>query len=213
VLLSLGFDATAFITALNALSLQTGDRVIFVIPKTQTERAKQTRSEVEALLSTLAARGVKLDYKFLEVDEEDVLAAVASIASEALSSEEVYVEATGGVRSLVVALTLTAVLLQDRVKALHTFAESTGRRVKAPILAPGYLELSETERKILELADPKGLITLPYTADQLNLTEPTASRRLRELERKHLLQRVTERPATYRVTPLGSLALQHANKK
>jgi len=213
VLLSLGFDATAFITALNALSLQTGDRVIFVTPKIQTERAKRTRSEVEALLSTLAARGVKLDYKFLEVDEEDVLAAVASIAAEALSSEEVYVEATGGVRSLVVALTLTAVLLQDRVKSLHTFAESTGRRVKAPILAPGCLELSETERKILELADPKGLITLPYTADQLNLTEPTASRRLRELERKHLLQRVSERPATYLVTPLGRLALQHANKK
>lgn len=215
IIFSLGFDISGVVSALTTMPLESGDKLIFVIPRRDTERARRARRELEEFLKMLATRGLNLVYTYLRVNEEDVQEALSSIMYTILSEEgEVYLEATGGLRSIVVALTLAAVVLRERIAALHTIAESSGKRVPVPIPPPAPLDLDPVDREIIRLAESAGgEVTAPYLEIELEISKSTATRRLRSLSEKGLLVKVSKRPARYRLTPLGRLVARTARNR
>ena len=215
IIFSLGFDISGVVSALTTMSLEPGDKLIFVIPSRDTERAQRARRELEGFLKLLAARGLNLSHEYLRVNEENVQEALSSIMSAILSGKgEIYLEATGGLRSIVVALTLAAVVLRDRIASFHTVAESSGKRVPVPIISPALLNLDPVDKEILKLAaSAKGEVTAPYLEVELEISKPTATRRLRNLSKKGLLTQIAKKPAKYRLTPIGWLAAQTAQNE
>ncbi len=207
IIFSLGFDISGIISALTTMPLETGDKLVFIIPSRDTERSIRARQEIENFLNILAIRGMKLNHTYLRVNEEDIQEMLRDIMKVILDSEgEVYIEATGGLRSIIVALTLAAVILRKKIAAFHTIAESSGKRISISLIDPNPLDLDKIDVEILKLAASlKGEITTPYVEVMLNLTKPTATRRLHKLLEKGLLVSIARKPAKYKLTPLGWL--------
>ncbi len=210
IIFSLGFDISGIVSTLTNISLEPEDKLIFLIPSRDTDRSLQARKEIESFLNLLAVRGLKLNYTYLKVNEEDIQEMLKVIIEVILNNKgEIYIEAIGGLRSIVVAMTIAAILLRNKIVSFHTIAESSGKRISVPLIEPTVLNLDHIDLEILKLAAfLKGKITAPYAEIELRLSKPTITRRLRRLAKKGLLISTVKKPATYELTPLGWLAIR-----
>ena len=205
LIFNLGFDISGVVSAITSMPLKSGDKLVFIIPKKDDERSIRARKDIESFIRLLSTRGLELEYGYLRVNEEnieDILKDLFKLISS--TRGEVYIEATGGVRSIIVAMTIAAIILKDKVKEFHTVAETTGNRVKVPLIPYDIFRLDELDRQILKLAfESGGIVTTPYIEEQLEIPKSTATRRLHKLKEKGLLVQIGKRPATFSLTSIG----------
>ncbi|RLE85718.1 MAG: hypothetical protein DRJ39_01165 [Thermoprotei archaeon] len=205
LIFSLGFDISGVVSALTSMPLKSGDELVFVIPRKDNERSIRARGEIENFLRLLSTRGLRLNYRYLMVNEEnieDILKELFNLITN--SSGDIYIEATGGVRSIVVAMTIAAIIFRDKIKEFHTIAETTGNRVKVPLVPYDIFRLDKVDRQILKLAfECGGVITTPYIEEQLEIPKSTATRRLHKLREKGLLIQIAKKPARFSLTSIG----------
>ncbi len=209
IIFSLGFDTTGVMTLLTELRLNPGDEIFFLVPKRDTPKSAEARENIDRFLRLLSQRGLKLRHEFHRLDEEDAASMIAHIVELIDQGEEVYLEALGGLRSIVAAMTVAALLRPRKVAELAAVAESTSRRVKIPLPPLRPPRIDDLNRKILELAITASnhIVTLPYLQEALGKPKSTLSDRLRRLEEWGLLEKTRSRPATYRATPLAKALL------
>lgn len=210
IIFSLGFDTSGVISLLTELNLNPGDEIIFLVPKHDTPKSIEARENLDRFLRLLSQRGLELHYEFHRLNEEDAASMIAEIVNLVEEGEKVYLEALGGLRSIVAAMAVAAVLCQDKVAELAAVAESTSRRVKIPLPPVKPIRLDELDTEIIRLAleSRNGLITLPYLQQTMEKPKSTLSDKLRRLEEMGLLRRVRSRPATFKPTPLAKALLR-----
>ncbi|GEM_PF-1915642 len=215
IIFSLGFDTSGVISVLTELDLKPGDEIFFLVPRRDTPKSREARENIRRFLEMLADRGLELVYVFQELDEEDPASMIADIAGLIDEGEEVYVEALGGLRSIVASMTVAALLKRGKVAELAAVAESTGRRVKIPIppLSPPRLDRLYREILHIALGSSNGIVTLPYLEEVLGKPKSTLSDRLHNLEKWGLLRKIKSRPATYTPTPLARVLAGRAEKR
>ncbi|RLE63766.1 MAG: hypothetical protein DRJ38_06795 [Thermoprotei archaeon] len=205
LIFNLGFDISGVVSAITSMPLKSGDKLVFIIPRKDDDRSIRARRDIENFLRLLSTRGLELEYRYLRVNEENIEGILKDLFKLILDSQdEVYLEATGGVRSIVVAMTIAAIVLRDKIKEFHTVAETTGNRVKVPLMPYDIFRLDEVDRQILKLASESGgVVTTPYVEEQLGIPKSTATRRLHKLKEKSLLVQIGKRPATFSLTSIG----------
>ncbi len=214
IIFSLGFDTSGVISVLTELDLRPGDEIIFLVPQRDTPKSREARENIERFLRMLAARGLELGYEFHRLDEEDAASMIAEITGLIDGGEEVYLEALGGLRSIVASMTVAALLRRGKIAELAAVAESTSRRVKIPLppLSPPRLDRLYHEILRVALDSSNGIVTLPYLEEVLGRPKSTLSDRLHNLERWGLLKKVKSRPATYTPTPLAKILASKGNE-
>ncbi|MDJ0270748.1 MAG: hypothetical protein NXY59_09465, partial [Aigarchaeota archaeon] len=80
VLINMGFDPTASLDIVSAMSLSSGDMLIAVYPKSGDEvsrlRSEQARTQIKNYVSMLKTTGRNVKYEELELNLEDIATAI-----------------------------------------------------------------------------------------------------------------------------------------
>jgi len=206
IIFSLGFDTSGVISVLTELPLRSGDEIVFLVPSKETPKSREARQSIERFIGLLAQRGLDLKHRFISLDEEDAPGMVAEIVGLIDESPgPVYLEALGGLRSIVASMVVAALLRGDRIAELAAVAESTSKRVAVPLppLKPPRFTQLQLEILRIALSSKNGKISLPQLAIELGKPKTTLSDNLHKLEKWGLLKQVGKRPATYTPTPLA----------
>jgi CRISPR locus-related DNA-binding protein len=123
---TLGFDITTVTYLVGRTAFEEGDSLVFVMPvKEVPGRTSQTVAALKEFLEGIIARGVKIGYDFLKVDERDFIGDLIEIVRYVNRGGfgEVFVWVLGGTRAIVSLLTAYS-MLDPRVKGFFTYSES-----------------------------------------------------------------------------------------
>lgn len=203
VILSFGFDSSIVLTAYSKYDLESGDCIAFIIPNEKNARAESAIKSVESFLSNLKSRGVDIDLKILEVDANSIEKIILKISDFILQNDYVYyLEATGGIRSICVALTISAILLYPKIASFSTINEANGNIINVSL--PYFnLVISGAKKEILNLLLNKGNATTKTIATSLHKDISTVSRHLSELEESFIVEKDSKYDADYKLTYVG----------
>jgi len=191
IIMSLGYDTSALMSTLAEYRVESDDKFVFVIPSTSSSRQQVTIGEIEKTLRVLESKGLRLEFQFLEIDEHHLEEAVLSIASKIVENltREIYVEASGGLRGICIALYIAAAYFSELVIGFHTIAETTGKRVNVPISTLS-TDLKGVYRTLITLVvDSRENCTVEYLVTQTSKDRTTLCRQLEKLLRLNLLSR------------------------
>jgi CRISPR locus-related DNA-binding protein len=208
VILSFGFDVGIVMRTLSDYSLRSGDSIVLVVPDDDSEKKISSIKEVEKFVSTLAERGLSLSLKIMEVDDQNIEESVMKICEYMLShpDNEFYLEASGGVRSICTAITITAMLMGNMVKSFATLSEAASKKMFVDV-PPYDNTLSDAKMVLLGLLSKP--LTIKEISSRMKKNISTVSRHLEELEKKKLVRKDGEGyGCRYSLTPYGRIALQ-----
>lgn len=208
VILSFGFDSSVVLRAYSKYNLGGGDSLGLVVSKEENTRREAAIKEVESFLSSLRSRGVDIDLSVLRVEAGNIEAIVTQVA-DFITQEgySYYLEATGGLRSVCVALTILGILLKNHISDFHTIDDSNGKIVRVPLPYSGY-ELSDTKKKILSLIKSLREVKTRDIAKSMDKNISTINRHLGEMEKNLLIERDSRYNAVYRLTYIGEVSLK-----
>ncbi len=206
--ISLGFDVTNLLGSLLDRGFVAGDSVVLVVPKNRSQRNEEAIKKVEALLAELGTRGYKVDLEVLELDEHNPDYALEKLISHVKRWDgEIYLDAVGGLRVFCVLMTLTSVLVSRKNLFLTSIAENSGKRVSIPRLNLKIARSLSGAKFELMKAMVKKERSIEELENDLRKDKSTLSRQLANLESLGLLERISSKPAKYRITNLGKLVM------
>jgi len=208
LLMPIGYDTGGILRALSDHQLQSEDKFIFIIPGTETDPTRTMRAQVEQALSVLASRGIKLEYEFVIVDENDFAKTFSTLVDKIVTERgrQVIVEIAGGLRVIGLALLLAAITLPNRVRQVYAIAESSSRRVTIPLPSPGARMNSSSIALVKELG--RGVDTMYQLSQALAKDKSTLNRQIRRLVDDGLVEQRREGKAIrYSLTLFGSTYL------
>lgn len=205
IVFTLGFDVTSIVARLSETGLEGREQLIFIIPTTSSPRAISSQKAIENHISVLNARGFKLTYQFLAVEDQNSSEAVASIYSALASFDEIFMDLSGGLRFLIVTTFLAAMALRHRIKEVVMRLESDGRRVTIPLFEPG--KLTRAEANVLVELKSSGSRNQRQLAASVSRRVSSISRTLARLEKMGFVISTGSHPTVFRITPLGEIFL------
>jgi CRISPR locus-related DNA-binding protein len=205
IVFTLGFDVTSIVARLSETGLEGSEQLIFIIPTTSSPRAISSQKAIENHISVLNARGFKLTYRFLAVEDQDSSKAIASIYSALVPYEEIFMDLSGGLRFLIVATFLAAMALRHRIKEVVMRLESDGRRVTIPLFEPG--KLTRAEANILLELKSLGFRNQRELAASVSRRVSSISRTLARLQKMGFVISTGSHPTIFQITPLGEIFL------
>jgi CRISPR locus-related DNA-binding protein len=205
IYINFGFDISGVVSSISSLGIDSNDEVIIIVPMTKNERSEHARAQLKDFFNTLIQKGIDFKYRYLEVNETDITNTIKNIINDTKNwNNDIYFEATGGVRSIIVAMVIAATILGNKVKSLYTIAETKGKRVKAyiPPLFPPIID--HKDQKILKHIGNKTVLLEDITKE-LKIPKSTLSRRLRKLQKMGIVERIGLKPASFKTTLLCEL--------
>ncbi len=207
IFISLGFDTSSVMKAFAEYNLHSGDKFIFVTPHAKHPRKKASKEDIRNLIEALLSRGVKLDYIFLTVNEESPKDMILQIIKVILNHSDchIYLEASGGIRAICVAMYIAGNVFSDRVKRCSAVLETTGKKINFPFITLPASLPSALETDLQEVRSTEGEVSLADLAIKMEKDRSTLSRQLNELEDYGLIERKSKKPATYALTLAGKL--------
>ncbi|MDI6718592.1 MAG: CRISPR-associated CARF protein Csa3 [Methanomicrobiales archaeon] len=210
VIVPFGFDASIVFRGYSRFSLGDGDRLVLLTPKEKNPRKDAAIQDVESFLKSLTSRGIGIACDVIEVDTSDVGGVVTKVAEIVTANRgfQYYLDASAGVRSLCVALTIAAILLKSRITGFFTFDESTSRTLEVKVPACAY-RLTNTKKEILKTVQRYREMKAKDLAKAMGKDLSTISRHVTELEEANLIGRETRYDSNYRLTYYGSLILKN----
>ncbi len=205
VILSFGFDLSGVLRSYSHFSLKSGDRFVLVIPKPSNPRNESAVKDVEGFISGLKSKGVDIDLKVLSVNASDVESIVRDIGNLLNKGDyDYHLEATGGVRSVCVALSILGILFKPKISSFRTINEANGHITKVDLPICDH-EFPKTKKRIIDYLKREGSTTTKQLSDDLGKDTSTISRHLSELERKYLVKKDSAYDAKYSLTYVGDI--------
>lgn len=207
VILSFGFDLSGVLRSYSHFSLKTGDMFVLVIPKPPNPRNESAVKDVEGFISGLKSKGVNIDLEVLSVDASDVESIVKNIGTLInQGGYEYHLEATGGVRSVCVALTILGILFKPKISSFRTINEANGHisQVNLPVSDHDF---PRTKMMILSYLKERGSATTKQISEKLGKDISTINRHLSELEKRYLAEKDSSYDAKYSLTYVGEILI------
>ncbi|PSN89775.1 hypothetical protein B9Q03_08195 [Candidatus Marsarchaeota G2 archaeon OSP_D] len=201
---TLGFDVTHVLTRLTEIGLEGKERLIFILPKNKKERAEASVTAMQAHINALNSRGFKLSGEFLRVEEHDFLKAVSELYHKLESFDELYIELSGGLRILNLALYTASLLLGGKIRQMSTKLETDGSTVT--LTRPPPLILKQYEKTLLEALRQEK--TIPELSKEIKKSKTSVYRTLEKLEANGLVGSSGTHPTKYVITTIGELILK-----
>lgn len=208
VMMSFGFDSSVMLRAYSEYDLESEDKVVLVVPMEENARSDSAVKDVESFLSSLRSRGVDIGLDILKVNANDIEESVTRIVDFLGQTDRpCYLEATGGVRSICVALTIVGTLLNTEVSGFRTINEANGQIISVSLPCFDY-KISNTKKEILNSLLREGSATTKHLSTNLGRDVSTINRHLSELEKQFLVERDSKYDAEYRLTYIGKVLLK-----
>ena len=206
IVFTLGFDVTSVIARLSEIGLEGVEHLVFITLANSSPRALSTQKTLESHITILNARGLKLTFEFLAVEEDDAAKAVAKIYNVLAQYDHIYTELSGGLRYLIIVTFLAVMILRGRVKEVTTRLESDGRRLLIPLFEPR--PLPTPDAKVLQELRRVGPRSQKQLATSVRRKVSNISRTLTRLEKLGFVKSSGSHPINYGITPLGEVFLQ-----
>lgn len=194
VFINVGFDPTASLDIVSAMTLSSGDLLVAVYPKSGDEvsrlRSEHARSQINNHVSMLRALGRNIEYKELELDLKDIVKSIDVfldfLKGVKREGRTVYFELTGGVRTITVIMVLISVWFPNFVDELTFIVEVTRERVSLPVISP--LEISKGRVKdILKIMSSCSSVRRKDLCNELRVSESSVSRAISFLKRRKIV--------------------------
>lgn len=194
VFVNMGFDPTATLEIISALSLSSGDLLILIYPKTVEKtsslRSEQARSQIKNHISVLKTSGRELRVKELELDLSDLSASISKLVEVMTDVKKdgyyVYFELSGGVRAVTIAMSLLAAWYPSLVDEITYLVEVTRERQSIPALSPVSLSSKSVVNVLAFIADRKS-VRRKEIARELGVSESYVSRSISYLKKTGLV--------------------------
>lgn len=209
VILSFGFDSSVVLRAYSNYNLGSKDCLVLVVPEEENLRADAAVKDVESFLYSLKSRGVNINLEILKVDASSIEKTIMAVADFMKENEDYTysIEATGGLRSVCVALTILGCFFKTSISSFHTINDASGQIIEVPL--PNFdFDISDTKKEVIRLLYMKEEASAKYIASWLNKDISTVNRHLSDLEKNFVVKRDTRYKANYRLTYIGKLLIK-----
>ncbi|MCS7136680.1 MAG: MarR family transcriptional regulator [Nitrososphaerota archaeon] len=195
VFVNMGFDPTAALEIISALSLSSNDLLIVVYPKPIEEisrlRSEQARSQIKNYVNTLRATGREIGFKELDLDLVEMSNAIERLIETMIEVKKdgfyVYFELTGGVRAITVIMSLLSMWYPSLVDEITYVVEVTRERCNIPVLSPAQLSSRAAARVLAFIADRKH-VKRKDICKELGVSESYVSRSISSLKKYGLVE-------------------------
>jgi len=183
----LGYDPSHVISGLVECGVEDDDRVVLVIPETNTgqERYETARQEVEQFLDRVS----RADLEVLPVDHTDFEAATLDIAAFiAEQDDEIFLNASQAAREILLATVLACLFRREQVADIVIYSNVDRSNLDAALPFPATVSDSDRDR----LASIEEGMSIGEFADARGIDKSTASRRIKSLREQQLIDTTTE---------------------
>ncbi len=188
----LGFHTDHVLSFLMAEGFSKRDRIVVLRPleREDEDRGEKAFGDVENLVNSVASAA---DLKKIVLDVQDIEEVVRGIAKvfEDNKENEIIVNLSGGVRRIIVGLTLCCTIYGDRIKKAYSYCP-IARDIQGIELPYLRSELRDNELNILRSAVRDGPVSYTELANATHLSKSSVSRISKELESRGLLELKTK---------------------
>ena len=190
VFINMGFDPTASLDIVSAMSLSSGDMLIAVYPKSGDEvsrlRSEQARTQIKGHVNMLKAIGRDIKYEELELNLDDMASAIDKLLDfiERIRKlgYRVYFELTGGIRAITVIMVLVSIWFSSYVDEITFIVEVTRERIRLPVISP--LDVSNKPVKdVLRFMSSGSAVRRRDLCTELGVSESSVSRAVSSLKK------------------------------
>lgn len=184
----LGFEIDQIFSFLMAEGFSKQDRIVVIRPKEREDedRGDKALKKIEELVKSVAPTA-QLVKKIVDTkDFEDMVWDISEVFICA-EKETVVVNLSGGVRRIIIGLTLCCSFFGDKTKKTYSYCpiEKDIREIQLPYFR---CELKENELKILKIAVEDGPVSYTTIANATELSKSSVSRICKELDQRGLLE-------------------------
>lgn len=184
-----------------------GDQIVLLVPDKKDEKSEAILRDFGSFLSKYG-EGVKLKVERVPLDNfDDAVTKISKIFREILSMEpeRVIINLSGGMRVLILATYIAALLTCPRNVVIELETENRERNYHIPNLSiKGLVELTDIDRMILGKVEAEEEIDTSKLLQYLKIPRSTLHKHLRELESKGLINLERKGKLLHvSITPLG----------
>lgn len=186
----LGFETTPVLSFIAKDGIGKGDKLIVLRPE---ERAEEKRGEraFNQLKETIENFSTDIEIEKVVLDTQNFNGLILDISNILKYTEgETVVNLSGGVRTILVALTACTVFFNSHIQRTYNY-EMIEREMKSIELPYVFFDLTKNERKILRKVVEEQTISYNQLTSSLELSKSTVSRLSNILEDSKLVR--TER--------------------
>ena len=187
IITPLGFDTTQIVTLINEVKVEKGDRVVIIRPNESTEEKRGDRaySTTKELLNNISTE-ITIEKIVLDTRNfQNMILELSNIIETA--EDKIVVNLSGGVRSILVALTTAAIFHHDKIDRICNYGRIGNymREIELPYVK---IDLTENENTLLHTVKKQGPITYNELVKELGFSKSTVSRLSNILEDKSLVK-------------------------
>ncbi len=195
----LGFETTPVISFIGKEGIGKGDKLIVLRPE---ERAEEKRGEraFNQLKETVENFSSDIEIEKIVLDTQDFTGLILDISNILKETDgKTIVNLSGGVRTILVALTACTVFFNSRIRRTYNY-EMIEREMKPIELPYVFFDLTENEQKILEKVVKEDNLSYNDLTASLELSKSTVSRLSNRLKNRELVRTETVEKQT-KVSP------------
>ena len=182
----LGFETTPVISFIGKEGIGKGDKLIVVRPEERPEEKRGERA-FNQLKETVGNFSTDIEIEKIVLDTQDFTGMILEISNVLKKAEgELVVNLSGGIRTILVALTACTVFFHSRIQRTYNY-EMIEREMKHIELPYVFFDLTENEKSILKKTVGEHPLSYNDLTDSLDLSKSTVSRLTGILENKELV--------------------------
>ncbi|MFW6196461.1 MAG: CRISPR-associated CARF protein Csa3 [Thermoplasmatota archaeon] len=182
----LGFDTSQLISFITKDGISKGDHVMILRPKESPneQRGDTAFNETKEILNKIS-EDIKIKKIVLNTKNfEETVLEISNLIDQI--EGEIVVNLSGGVRSIIVALTINSIFYHEKIDRVYNLEkiDRNMREIELPFIS---FELTDNEKKIFTTISKEGPLTYNELVDKLDLSKSTVSRLSKILEKKHIV--------------------------
>jgi len=203
----LGFETTPVLSFIGKEGIGKGDKLIVVRPEERPEEKRGERA-FNQLKETVENFSTDIEIKKVILDTQDFTGMILDISNIFRKIDgEIVVNLSGGIRTILVALTACTVFFHSRIQRTYNY-EMIEREMKHIELPYVFFDLTDNERSILEKTVEDYPIYYNELTSSLELSKSTVSRLTSRLEDRELVSTLTvEKQTKVNPTLTGELVI------
>jgi len=183
----LGFETTPVLSFIGKEGLGKGDKLIVVRPEERPEEKRGERA-FNQLKETVENFSTDIEIEKVVLDTQDFNGLILDISEILRDTQgETVVNLSGGVRTILVALTACTVFFHSQIQRVYNY-EMIEREMKPIELPYVFFDLTDNEEKLLRKVVREGSSTYNEIEESLDLSKSTISRLSNLLQDRQLLE-------------------------
>ncbi len=183
----LGFETTPVISFIGKEGIGKGDKLIVVRPEERPEEKRGERA-FNQLKETVENFSTDIEIEKVVLDTQNFTDMILEISNMFKKIEgELVVNLSGGIRTILVALTACTVFFHSRIQRTYNY-EMIEREMKPIELPYVFFDLTDNEEKLLRKVVREGHSTYNEIEESLDISKSTISRLSNLLQDRQLLE-------------------------